>query len=204
MSKTVPSNDIDAVNHRLLAAAEPFENLTESAFSASQAELAKLVKSVHSSAQPVTSDLPAIAAQNLKNRLQEIDKAQNADNRSEIALAAVEGYRTLVSNVRGKIAVPPQVSLLDYAGFRIQADLKAKSTRWADISYALTFAKDRWGEISNQVQDRKIVSDMQAALSHMKNAAAAKDKKELMQASTRELDLVDELETYFAKAANAS
>ncbi|EHJ60626.1 hypothetical protein NSU_2419 [Novosphingobium pentaromativorans US6-1] len=192
---------MDTANHKLLAAAEPFENLTESSFSAGSDELSQLIATARSSAKHVMSQLPPAAAQDLQVRLDEIGKAQNADKRADVALAAVEGYRTLVSNVQGRTIVPQQVSLLDYAGFRIQADLKASPARWTDIASALGFAKQRWGEISDQVHTKKVAADMQTALSDMTSAVSSQDSKMLQQASTRELDLVDELENYFTKSA---
>ena len=46
-----------------------------------------------------------------------------------IAIAAVEGYRVLVSSVAPGANVPTEVNLLDYAGFRYDAGLKTKPTR---------------------------------------------------------------------------
>jgi hypothetical protein len=52
---------------------------------------------------------------------------QRADNES-VALNSVEAYRTLIESLNTSgLIVPVQISLLDYAGFKLKVFLHAKS-----------------------------------------------------------------------------
>ncbi len=197
------SADVDAANHQLLAAAEPFENLTESAFSAKPAKLSKMVSDAQSAAQSVLPSMPAQAAGKLKSEVSDINAAQQNNDRANIALAAVEAYRTLVSNTTGQLTVPQQVSLLDYTGSRTQAALNASPPLWSDVSEAVQFGNARWQEIDGQVADKALAGKMDSALKSMSEYAQSKNKAGLMKVSTTELDLVDALEKYFTNTASA-
>lgn len=189
--------DVDSANHRMLAAAEPFENLTEQAFSASGPALDKLIADARAAGLAMLPPMSPAAAGQLRGQLDAIDVARKSDDRAKIALAAVEGYRTLVSSTTEMLVVPRQVSLLDYAGFRIQADLKARPQRWTDIADAAAFATDRWHEIAGQVADAPLARQMDATLSEVETASRSKDPARLLRSSTAQLDLVDRLEQYF-------
>src|SRR3981081_554643 len=91
------SNAQDAANTKLLAAAEPFEALTEQAFSANAAEIQNLINQAEQTAQQVNGMLPPEAQSDLRKRLADIKEAQKANNPSELALASAEGYRIVVS-----------------------------------------------------------------------------------------------------------
>jgi hypothetical protein len=110
----------------------------------------------------------------------------------------VEGYRTLVTNSGGHQKVPKEVSLLDYSGFRYQADLKAKPIRWGDTMLAVDFADTQWQQISATVKDPTLVKNVLETLTVMRSASQSRDVKAAMAASTRELNLVDGLEKSFA------
>ncbi|MEO8393926.1 MAG: hypothetical protein ABI700_13125, partial [Chloroflexota bacterium] len=106
--------------------------------------------------------------------------------------------RTLVSNSGDHQKVPKQVSLLDYSGFRYQADLKATPVRWSDAVLAVDFADAQWQQISAMVKDPMLIKNMSEALTAMRSASQSKDAMAAMAASTRELNLVDALEKSFA------
>jgi len=193
------ATDLDAQASKVMAAAEPFENLTESAFTTDTGKLDGLIAKAKASAAAVRPLLQGNVAGKLAEHLDQIDKAKATDSRADLAIAAVEGYRTLVSNAGGHPKVPAQVSLLDYAGFRYQADLKASPARWDDSLSALQFANDQWLQIADQVKDASLRDSMSKALEAMQAATTGKDKAAAMKASTHELDLVDGLETFFAE-----
>ncbi len=129
--------------------------------------------------------------------MSEIAAAMASNNRADLAIAAVEGYRTLASNTAEGMKIPKQVSLLDYAGFRYQADLKARPVRWADTARAIGFAEGQWKMIANRVTDASLNKSMSDSLAKMRAAAERKDASAAASASTTELDLVDKLETFF-------
>jgi hypothetical protein len=187
--------DQDAANSRLLAAAEPFEVLTEQAFSATSSKLQNLVNEVETAAQKVNALLPADAQSALDKQLSAIKQAQNP---SELALAAVEGYRILVS-LPQDTKIPTAVSLLDYAGFRYNANLKSNPTRWTDMQNAVEFAQEQWRSISGQVSRASLQKSFSSALTRMGQAVANKSAKAAASAVKDEQDLVDKLEVYFRK-----
>ena len=194
------ANDPDAQQSAFLAAAEPFENLTEQAATAAPLKLRALVSDAQKAATGITPGLAAPAKAALETHLSDIAAAQQKNDRTGIALAAVEGYRTLVESARDTGPVPLAVSLLDYSGFRYQADLADPSPRWDDAAKAVAFAEQQWAGISAKISDPALKSDFANSIARMKEATGAKDLKKAKVASTHELDLVDKLEEYFAKA----
>lgn len=181
----------------LLAAAEPFEKLTETAFSATPAELDLTIGEVRTAAAGVRSALSASAVGLLDERLAAIASARGADRRADLAIAAVEGYRVLVSAVSAAAKVPTAVNLLDYAGFRYDANLKAKPARWADMMQAMAFAREQWASIASRVTDSALRGQMDTSLTEMEGAAKRRDVPAAAAAAQRELALVDDLEKFF-------
>jgi hypothetical protein len=123
----VPS-DVDAAGARLLAAAEPFEALTEMAFSALGLHLERAIIAADAAAKSARGSLPQASIAQLDARMAEIHEAYKSDDRADLAISSVEAYRTLVSAAQpGK--VPTAVNLMDYAGLRYDADFRAKPIR---------------------------------------------------------------------------
>lgn len=199
---TVPkpaAGDADANASAFLAAAEPFETLTEQAPTAPAAKLPTLISDAKKAADGVGPALEAPAKAALMEHLAAVEAAQKSNDRTGIALAAVEGYRTLVESASDTGKVPKAVSLLDYSGFRYQADLSAKPVRWGDMAQAVAFAQDQWNGIAARVTDTALKADFDKSVADMDAAVKAKDAKAAKASSTRELDLVDKLEGFFAK-----
>ena len=197
LSAASPS-DIDATNSRLLAAAEPFEALTEMAFLAGGSRLDSLVEAADHAAQGSRDLLPMPLNAQLDARLAEIHAARKSDDKAGVALSSIEAYRVLVSAAPpGK--VPTAVNLMDYAGFRYDADFRAKPIRWPDMKAAAAFAREQWNSISPNVVDRPLTQRVEAALNDMTSGADQKNVFRARRSVTAELELVDELETYFSK-----
>lgn len=197
-SAQVHQQNQDAKNVRLLAAAEPFEALTEQAFTAKPAKARTLVSQVKQAAQKVTPNLSTQEQQQLSERVSEIERAAETNQPHALALASVEGYRVLVSATQNT-TVPKAVSLLDYAGFRYSADLKSTPTRWSDMQEAIRFADSQWKSIEMQVGDAKLKKSFPQALMHMAEAVTSRSSQSAHSAVIKELDLVDQLENYFNK-----
>lgn len=183
----------------ILAAAEPFEKLTETAFSATPAVLDGTIAEVQAAAAGLKGILSQESDSGLRTRLDEIAAARKADNRADLAIAAVEGYRVLVSAVSASAKVPTAVNLLDYAGFRYDADLKSTPARWDDMTQAVAFGREQWASISQQVTDAALNARMETALADMATAATGRDAAVAAAAAQRELELVDDLEKFFSR-----
>lgn len=181
---------------RQLQAAEPFEALTETAFSATPPELGTAVTKAEAAAAAIMHDLPRDAAGRLADQIRQVKAEHAAGNRAGVALASVEAYRTLVT-AAPPAKVPNAVNLLDYAGFRYQADLRAQPVRWQDAVAAAAFAQAQWDQLRPKVTDAALEARVTAAVNELKAAAAVRDRAKAERAANAELALVDELETFF-------
>lgn len=204
-SSTVSSSDpvaagaaTPAGDTAILAAAESFEQLTETSFSATPSVLDGTIAEVQSAAAGLKGVLSQDADSRLNALLADIATARKADKRADLAIAAVEGYRVLVSAVSTNAKTPTAVNLLDYAGFRYDADLKAKPSRWDDMARAVAFGRDQWALIAPRVTDAGLNGQMEKALADMAGAAAGRDATAAAAAAQRELALVDDLEKFFS------
>lgn len=201
---TVPQNETAATLSGMPAAAENLEALTEQAFTASPAKLDSLFTKVQESVAGIAGQLSPKAAKSLDGHLRDAKTAIDAGNPSDTALAAVEGYKLIVSAYPPDAKVPPAVSLLDYAGFRIQADLKSEPKRWADALVATKYAHEQWDQIKGKVTDIDLRSRFTASLSSLDETLSRKDEKSAAKAAVTELELVDELESFFQPKAAAA
>lgn len=182
---------------RLLAAAEPFEGLTEIAFNPHKTKVDAAIAKAQTAAALVRSLLPANVQKILDTRMTEIQSAHAARHPADLALSAVEIYRLLVTQGAGASPVPKEVSLLDYAGFRFTADLKATPPRWADMSAAAEFAKKNWAVVKPQINSPATAAKFQAAIDNMAASAGIKNVDRGRASAKAELDLVDVLEQTF-------
>jgi hypothetical protein len=192
------SSDLDATASRLIAAAEPFEALTEQAFSAQPKKLDRNIAAAEKAVEQARSALSSDVASELDKRLAEIRSARESNDRSLLALASVECYRLLVS-AAPQTKVPTAVNLLDYAGFRYDANLKARPIRWSDMKVAVEFANRQWDSISDRVTDRALKNKFSTALQQMDAAIDRNSVAEATSGVKAELDLVDKLERYFSR-----
>ena len=192
-----------AITAQLLAAAEPFESLTETAFSATPDARSKAIDAAESAAKGVAGIVPHAVSIKLADHLMSIRRAHAADKPADVALASIEGFRTLVSSVRGSPAIPVDVSLLDYAGFRYDADAQAAPVRWEDMARAMVFARDRWSTVRSQPAVASLAPRFETVLTNMETSVSARNLSHARASAKAELDMVDELETAFQHAGNS-
>lgn len=184
---------------RLLAAAEPFEKLTETAFTATGPDLDVTIGEARTAANGVRNILTLESASGVDKLLGDLAQYRQGAKRTDIALASIEIYRILVSAVPAGTRVPSAVSLLDYAGFRYQADLQASPVRWNDMAAAMRYAREQWTSVAPQLASSPLSVTFEAALAEMEKAIVDQDATAAEKAATAELDLVDQLEGYFNK-----
>ena len=135
----------------------------------------------------------------LQNRLANIQTAQRKNATADLAIESNEAFRSLVSAVGGKQVIPITVSLLDYAGFRVDADAQAIPARFDDMKVAVLFAQEQWAGIKSRQEIAKLVPQFSAALNNMELASRSGDVALARAAAKVELDMVDELETAFGQ-----
>jgi hypothetical protein len=182
----------------LLAAAEPFEALTEMAFSAQGFPLDSAIVAADDATKRVRGSLSTASAAELDAWLAAVHQASKSDDRAALALSSVEAYRILVSDAPpGK--VPTAVSLMDYAGMRYDADFHANPIRWSDMQVVAAFAREQWSSISAEIADPILKATVDGAVSDMGMGADQQNTFKARRSAQAELGLVDELEGYFAK-----
>ena len=185
-------------DEKLRAAAEPFEKLTETSFEATLPAIDQTIGEAETAAQDVRVLLPTDAAIHLDAQIAAVKSARQRQDRAGLALSSIEMYRILVSAVADNAKVPTEVSLLDYAGFRYGADLKANPVRWVDMAEAVSFARDNWAKLSPRTKSFQGASGFEKAIADMDKAAAQRDVALATLSAKAELDLVDQLETFFS------
>lgn len=186
-------------NAILRNAAEPFEVLTESAFTAPWPEVDRLIGDARSAGLRARGTLPAAAATSLDSRLAAIAVARQAQDRPGLALAAVETYRNLVASQDAATAqMPIPISLLDYAGFRYDALAQAPNPDWAAMEQAVRFAGDQWRTLAPSVASPGLRGVVPQSIAAMSAAARRHDVPFARSAAATELALVDLLEEHVA------
>lgn len=185
-------------NTVLRTSAEPFEVLTEQAFSAPWVEIDRLITDARSAADAARNAVPVVASA-LDQRVDAIVAARQAQDRSALALAAVETYRHLVQSQDAFSAqVPIPVSLLDYAGFRYDALAQAPKVDWAAMDQSVRFANEQWRAVAPHISSPSLPGVMQSSLGAMSAAVNKRDVAFARSAAATELALVDLLEEQVA------
>ena len=188
----------DASNKSLRAAAEPFENLTEIAFSATWLKIDRIVGQAEAAATAVRRVLSQHEAGRLDGRIAAVKAARQKHDRADLALSSIETYRVLVSAVTDNAKVPTEVSLLDYAGYRYHANLKAKPTNWDDMARAASFARKTWDVLSPRAKASAVARRFETTLTDMDNAVVKRSRSLAATSVKTELELVDLLENFFS------
>jgi hypothetical protein len=194
---TAKSKEDAAIGAKLLAAAEPFEGLTETAFDVAPARLDTSISACDKALRGVQTILPRNVLAKLEDLMLTVQTARAANQRADIALASIEAYRALISAVPGTPSVPINVGLLDYAGFRYNADAQANPPRWDDMALSVVFARERWASIAPLGPVASLTTKYEAALTSMDRAIGKQDVAQAKSAARVELDLVDALESAF-------
>ena len=194
------TNGASAAPGCLVAGAEAFETLTEHALSAPSAPLEAEARRVASHALACEADPSPSQFSALQPIIQRIGNFPQTHDRSQLALNAVEGYRVLVSARARSASDPPlAVALLDYAGFRYQADVLSTPARWDDARQAVDFADAQWRTLAPQISDAALKAAFDANIQALRAAVSAADVAAAQRAANVELERVDALEQYFAR-----
>ena len=185
-------------NRVMRTAAEPFEVLTEQAFTAPWPEADRLIADARSAAATARNLLPARMAPSLDARLAALATARQAQDRRGVAIAAVETYRLLVEAQDATAQVPIPISLLDYAGFRYDALAQAHNVDWAAMEQAARFAGDQWRAIAPSIASPALRGVMPQSIDAMAAAVRERNVPFARSAAATELALVDLLEEHVA------
>jgi len=186
-------------NAAINAAAEPFEALTEQAATADWPKIDQLAADAKAAADSVRTRLGSASGSRLDTHLTALATARKAQDRLGTALAAVEGYRTLIEAQDPATARPPiPVSLLDYSGFRYDALAHSQAVDWQEMAKSAAFARAQWAALKPTIKSAATVGVVDSALEAMDEAVKRKDITFAQKAAATELALVDLLEEQVA------
>lgn len=188
-----PAGRPASANESLRSAAEPFEALTEQAFTAGWPAIDKLIGDARTALATAAQATGKTGL--LDPRMAAIASARSAQDRVGLALASVEAYRELVESQDPATANPPiPVSLLDYAGFRFDALAQAPNVDWAEMARSVEFARRQWDAVAADIPSKAMPGVMSESLAAMAGAVERRDSASARSAAATELALVDLLE----------
>lgn len=189
-------------NDILLAAASPFEDLTEYALAANTNGMKLALKAYADQAAGVGEVLAAQARKDMDALIAIIKKAERQGDNETVALKSVEVYRILIGSLDvSGLAVPIQVSLLDYAGFKFKALLHAKSIDWLALKKVAEEAQQNWAAIQSRVADKGLHDAVDTTIAGIYKACTEKNAEMAAFAAQIDLALVDLLEGYFERSS---
>jgi hypothetical protein len=184
----------------LFAGAEAYEGLTEHT---STAPMEDLVLEAHDAEATARSCEKFLNAEQIVTLHQVLKNLSQSQDRTSMALAAVEGYRVLVSaQTRSASDIPLDVALLDYAGFRYQAGASAALPLWDDMREVAAFVDQRWLSVAPSISDLALKRRFESDVSALHTAVDAEDVEMAHRAATATLNDVDLLEQYFSNRAH--
>jgi len=187
-------------NDQILAGVEPFEELAETALSGDARKIEVAFKEADKRRAATRALLPAANAARYDTLFTALQAAQTIHDNLGVALLAAELYKVGVSSLDApKLTVPMEVSLLDYSGFRTNVLLKVPAQDWAAIAATAQEANGYWAKVRDRVADKRLQSRMSKAQQDLAEAARTHNAALSKSAAKINLDLVDELESYFSK-----
>lgn len=177
------------------AAMEPFEAVTEQAFSATPTDLKNLIASArtaYGTIQPSLTRTQRTAAEGQLSLM--LSSGSTNVDRTTTALAANDIFRQLLEVQQRPNDPAVMAGLLDYAGFRYQALAQSDPTDWKELYRATIFAKGEWRKLAPLINDAGLRNRFGASIDAMASAATVRDRAAALKAVTSELQLVDLLE----------
>ena len=188
-SQTIETNDV------LLSAMSPFEDMVEFALAESGSDISKTLVAADQHAADVKKALSASAADEFAVRMEGLHGAATAKDHHGVARSAVEIFRLLIDNLQAKdLEVPKEVSLLDYAGFKLKVIAATPRPDWHDIRKTVGEAAAWWNAIDSKVSEKGLRDALDTAVRGLVDATKLENLPMLRFAAQIDLDLVDLLE----------
>ena len=187
-------------NETLLAATSPFEDMVEFALAGNDAGVRRALAAADRQAAAVRAVLPAASAGRFDELLQAVHKAASGREHQVLAVSAVEVFRFLLDRLHpGTLKVPKEVSLLDYAGFRLKVLASAARPDWDAMRTTAEAASAWWSAVESSVTDKALRDAFSSTVAGLREAAKKENLPMLSLAVQIDLDLVDLLENHFER-----
>ena len=183
----------------LAGGAEIFENLTEAAPVINAAAFTKSLAEFEALYPLIAQRLSAGRKARLDTLVAGVRNAWQRGDRGAMAIQSIEAYRLFQESIdhTGQ-PVPVEVSLLDYAGFKLNALLLSTQPDWKQIADTAQEASTWWTAIGPRITHKTLRDAMDQTVNGIKDAAARKNPELLRFAANMDLVLVDGLETFFS------
>ncbi len=192
--------DAATVNQTLLRATSPFEDVVEFALVTNTASMSKALAAVDNSAAAVKAVLPAPAAIKFASLVQGIHHSAADNKLHAVAEKAVEVFRLLIDNLQSEgLREPLEVSLLDYAGFKLQVLATSEQPDWTAMRKTVVDAAAWWSVTKAKVSDKGLRDAFNSTVRGLETASNTENLPLLHFAARMDLDLVDLLEAHFRR-----
>jgi hypothetical protein len=176
------------------------EDLTESAEAGKVKNMDQAIQALESQRAEILGVLGPEAGKRFEAGLAALRQKRASEDFPGVALEAVETYRLLtVSLDRGQLEVPLEVSLLDYAGFKVKVLTKRQPLDWQAMKGVAAEAEKDWRAIKEKVADKSLRNVMNSTLAGLNQAIEGQNNAMARFAAQEVLDLVDLLEQQFKR-----
>ena len=195
VAPSASSSQVIKANDVLLSAMSPFEDMIEFALAGKDSDISKALVAADQHATDVKKALSASAASQFATLMEDLHRAATDKDHHEVARSAVEVFRLLSDNLQANdLKVPKEVSLLDYAGFKLRVLAATQRPDWQDIRKTVGEAAGWWKAISSKVSEAGLRNAFDSVIRGLDDAARIEDLPMLRFAAQIDLDLVDLLE----------
>jgi hypothetical protein len=185
-------------NEILLKASSPYEDMVEFALNKNDAGIARSLNSAKKQAAAVRDALPTVASGKFDTMLEALQKTAASKEHYALATGAVEMFRLLIDSLHvDSLKVPKEVSLLDYAGFKLKVLAAAPQPDWNAMREISGDAATWWAAIKSKVTEKALRDAVNTTIKGLQQAGKLEHLPMLVFAAQMDLDLVDLLEGYF-------
>jgi hypothetical protein len=176
------------------------ENFVEQVLAGDQTKSTQTAQSIASQSPALKAVISETAFAALQSRLRDQEQALVRKDMTAAALASVEMYRTLQESLGPSArSAPLQLSLLDYSGFKIMAQVGAPHPNWTAIEDSVKEMSGFWHALAPKIRDKRLSGLLTSTEAGLVEANMKQDAAYTAFAAKMLLDEVDLLEAQFEK-----
>ena len=179
----------------------PFEDMTEYALDKDLDGMKKGYKNIENIEDNslLKQTIPANKLKQLSANIETLETLINNAQYSKVALLSSKMFNDTTTNFKYNLKIKEQLHIehLDYMGFRILALLSTENLNFAQISHAISNAKNNWNAIKGKIKDENKVEAFDLLFQGLDHSLQIKDTKMLKILAQMDLALVDVVEVIF-------
>jgi len=197
LTSAIPG-ELSKSNETLLDASSPFEDMVEFALAKNDEGIKHSLAEADRTTAAIHGALPKEATEQFDTLLRLIHTAAAAKQHSAVATHCVETFHLFIENLDPEsLSVPREISLLDYAGFRLHTVTAAPEPDWNAVRTTVHDAETWWTAIKSKVSNTGLRDAFESTIRGLKQGAMLEHLPVIDFAAQMDLDLVDLLEEYF-------